>query len=138
MIRHTIVYAENDFDDYYLLKSAFEEVREDIELVHVDDGWELLEFLQNIVLPSLYPGLIILDINMNGIGGKETLKILKATTRYAHIPVVMFTSDFNEADRKLFTNYGIEIIKKPSSFEALIKMAKVFGEQCDMRLINAE
>jgi CheY-like chemotaxis protein len=138
MIRHTIVYAENDFDDYYLLKSAFEEVREDIELVHVDDGWELLEFLQNIVLPSLYPGLIILDINMNGIGGKETLKILKATTRYAHIPVVMFTSDFNEADRKLFTNYGIEIIKKPSSFEALRKMAKTFGEQCDTRLINAE
>jgi DNA-binding response OmpR family regulator len=138
MIKHTIVYAENDFDDYYLLKSAFEEVREDIELVHVDDGWELLEFLQNIVLPSLYPGLIILEINMNGIGGKETLKILKATTRYAHIPVVMFTSDFNEADRKLFTNYGIEIIKKPSSFEALRKMAKTFGEQCDTRLINAE
>ena len=138
MIRHTIVYAENDFDDYYLLKSAFEEVREDIELVHVDDGWELLEFLQNIVLPSLYPSLIILDINMNGIGGKETLKILKATTRYAHISVVMFTSDFNEADRKLFTNYGIEIIKKPSSFEALRKMAKAFGEQCDTRLINAE
>jgi CheY-like chemotaxis protein len=137
MIRHTIVYAENDFDDYYLLKSAFEEVREDIELVHVDDGWELLEFLQKIVLPSLYPSLIILDINMNGIGGKETLKILKATTRYAHIPVVMFTSYFNEADRKLFTNYGIEIIKKPSSFEALRKMVKAFGEQCDTRLINA-
>jgi len=51
---------------------------------------------------------------------------------------VMFTSDFNEADRKLFTNYGIEIIKKPSSFEALRKMAKTFGEQCDTRLINAE
>jgi CheY-like chemotaxis protein len=137
MIRHTIVYAENDFDDYYLLKSAFEEVREDIELVHVDDGWELLEFLQKIVLPSLHPSLIILDINMNGIGGKETLKILKATTRYAHIPVVMFTSYLNEADRKLFTNYGIEIIKKPSSFEALRKMVKAFGEQCDTRLINA-
>jgi CheY-like chemotaxis protein len=138
MIRHTIVYAENDFDDYYLVKSAFEEVREDIELVHVDDGWELLEFLQKIVLPSLYPSLIILDINMNGIGGKETLKILKATTRYAHIPVVMFSSCFNEADRKLFTNYCIEIIKKPSSFEALRKMAKAFGEKCDTRLINAE
>ena len=138
MIRHTIVYAENDFDDYFLLKSAFEHVRNDIDLIHVDDGWELLEFLQKIVLPSLYPSLIILDINMNGIGGKETLNILKATTRYTHIPVVMFTSYFNEADRELFRNYGIEIIKKPSSFEALMKMAKAFGEQCDTRLINAK
>ena len=138
MIRHTIVYAENDFDDYFLLKSAFEHVRKDIDLIHVDDGWELLEFLQKIVLPSLYPSLIILDINMNGIGGKETLNILKATTRYTYIPVVMFTSYFNEADRELFSNYGIEIIKKPSSFEALIQMAKAFGEQCDTRLINAK
>ena len=138
MIRHTIVYAENDFDDYFLLKSAFEHVRKDIDLIHVDDGWELLEFLQKIVLPSLYPSLIILDINMNGIGGKETLNILKATTRYTHIPVVMFTSYFNEADRELFSNYGIEIIKNPSSFEALIQMAKAFGEQCDTRLINAK
>ena len=138
MIRHTIVYAENDFDDYFLLKSSFEHVRNDIDLIHVDDGWELLEFLQKIVLPSLYPSLIILDINMNGIGGKETLNILKATTRYTHIPVVMFTSYFNEADRELFRNYGIEIIKKPSSFEALIQMAKAFGEQCDTRLINAK
>ena len=59
MIKHTIVYAENDFDDYFLLKSAFEDVRKDIDLVHVDDGWELLEYLQNIILPSLYPALII-------------------------------------------------------------------------------
>jgi hypothetical protein len=50
----------------------------------------------------------------------------------------MFTSYFNEADRELFRNYGIEIIKKPSSFEALIKMAGAFGEQCDRRLINTE
>src|SRR5215210_2022977 len=98
MIKHTIVYAENDFDDYFLLKSAFENVREDIDLIHVDDGWELLEYLQRINLPSLYPSLIILDINMNGIGGKETLQLLKATKRYMNIPVVMFTSSGNEAD----------------------------------------
>ena len=138
MIRHTIVYAENDFDDYFLLKSALEHVRKDIDLIHVDDGWELLEFLQKIVLPSLYPSLIILDINMNGIGGKETLKILKATKRYMDIPVVMFTSALQETDKELFKNYGIDIVTKPSSFEALIKMAKAFGEQCDTRLINAE
>ena len=46
MIKHTIVYAENDFDDYFLLKTAFDYARKDIELVHVDDGWELLEYLQ--------------------------------------------------------------------------------------------
>lgn len=132
MIKHTIVYAENDFDDYFLLKTAFDYARKDIELVHVDDGWELLEYLQKTILPSLYPGLIILDINMNRFGGKETLKLLKATKRYAHIPVVMFTSSDNKNDRKFFEEYGIEMITKPSSFDGLIEKAKFFGEQCDV------
>src|SRR5687767_3468018 len=112
MIKHTIVYAENDFDDYFLLRTAFEYVRKDIDLVHVDDGWELLEYLQKISLPSLYPSLIVLDINMNGIGGKETLKLLKSTRRYSHIPVVMFTSSQSENDKAFFENYGIEMITK--------------------------
>ena len=92
MINHRIIYAENDFDDFFLLKTAFEHVRNDIDLIHVDEGWELLEYLQKIPLPSLYPNLIILDINMNGVDGEETVKLLRATRRYNHIPIVMFTS----------------------------------------------
>ena len=134
MINHIIIYAENDFDDYYLLKTAFQVVRHDINLVHVDDGWELLEYLQRIALPSLYPSLIILDINMNGIGGKETLKLLKTTKRYLHIPVIMFSSSGNENDKSFFKEYDIEIITKPSSFDELINKAKIFGEQCDKAL----
>lgn len=137
MIKHTIVYAENDFDDYYLLKSAFELDRSDIDLVHVDDGWELLQYLQKITLPVLYPSLIILDINMHGIGGKETLQILKATRRYMHIPVVMFTSSSSEQERAFYKTIGIEMITKPSSFGALRSKAKFFGEQCDAALIEA-
>src|SRR5215217_4406362 len=115
MIRHSIIYAENDFDDYFLLKTAFEYVREDIDLIHVDDGWELLERLQKISLPSLYPSLIILDINMSGVGGKETLNLLKATKRYSHIPVAMFTSSNNETERMFYQKTGIEMISKPSA-----------------------
>lgn len=136
MINHRIIYAENDFDDYFLLKTAFDHVRNDVDLIHVDDGWELLEYLQNIVLPSLYPSLIILDINMNGVDGEETVKFLKATKRYSSIPVVMFTSSRNEVSRLFYKQQGIEMITKPSSFNELAEKAKFFGEQCD-RAINA-
>ena len=132
MIRHSIIYAENDFDDYFLLKTAFEDVREDIDLIHVDDGWELLEHMQKISLPSLYPTLIILDINMSGVGGKETLSLLKATKRYSHIPVVMFTSSTNANEHMFYKNYGIEMITKPSSFDEFVEKARYFGEQCDL------
>jgi DNA-binding response OmpR family regulator len=137
MISHRIIYAENDFDDYFLLKTAFERVRNDIDLIHVDDGWELLEYLQKISLSSLYPSLIILDINMNGVGGEETLKLLKATKRYSHIPITMFTSSKNELKRNFYKEQGIEMISKPSSFDELIKNAKYFVEQCD-RTINVD
>lgn len=138
MIKHIIVYAENDFDDYFLLKTAFRRVRDDIDLIHVDDGWELLEYLQKIILSSLYPSLIILDINMNGIGGKETLKLLKATKRYSHIPIVMFTSSNDDNDRKFCEEYGIEMINKPSSFNELTGKARFFGEQCDAAVFNPQ
>ena len=133
-IKHSIIYAENDFDDFFLLKTAFEHVRKDIDLIHVDDGWELLQYLQNLKLEALYPTLIILDINMNGIGGKETLRILKSTKRYAHIPVLMFTSSKDETDRSFCREYGIDMITKPSSFDELIETAKAFGELCDEKL----
>ena len=131
MINHRIIYAENDFDDFFLLKTAFEHVRNDIDLIHVDEGWELFEYLQKIPLPSLYPNLIILDINMNGVDGEETVKLLRATRRYNHIPIVMFTSSKNEATRQLYKQQGIEMISKPSSFSELVEKAKYFSEQCD-------
>jgi CheY-like chemotaxis protein len=130
-IKHTILYAENDFDDYYLLKTAFEHVRKDIDLIHVDNGWELLQHLQNLKLPSLFPGLVILDINMEGIGGKETLKIMKSTKRYSHVPIVMFTSSRSMVDRNFCKEYGIDMITKPSTFEELMETAKLFGVMCD-------
>ncbi|KAJ1498346.1 hypothetical protein HMI54_012744 [Coelomomyces lativittatus] len=131
IIKHTILYAENDFDDYYLLKTAFEYVRPDIELVHVEDGWELLQYLQNLKLPSLYPALILLDINMEGIGGKETLKLLKANKRYSSIPVTMFTSSRSELDRTFCREYSINMVTKPSAFDDLLDQAKKFGAMCD-------
>jgi len=131
VIKHTILYAENDFDDYYLLKTAFDEVRKDIDLIHVDDGWELLQYLQNLKLPSLYPSLIILDINMEGIGGKETLKILKSTRRYQHIPVVMFSASKSDKDKAFCKEHLIELNMKPSSFSELVENAIFFGRQCD-------
>ena len=137
-IKHTIVYAENDFDDYYLLKTAFEHTRPDIDLIHVDDGWELLEHLQKINLNALYPSLILLDINMEGIGGKETLKILKSTKRYNHIPVVMFTSSRSEIDKAYCREHGIDMITKPSSFDELIKEASEFGKRCDNALVDKQ
>ena len=136
MIKHRIIYAENDFDDYFLLKTAFEHVRKDVDLIHVDEGWELLEYLQKISLSSLYTDLIILDINMNGIDGEETLKLLKATKRYSHIPVVMFTSSKNETSRQFYKQQGIEMISKPSSFSELVEKAKYFSEQCDRAMHN--
>jgi DNA-binding response OmpR family regulator len=134
LIKHNIIYAENDFDDYYLLKAAFDHVRKDVDLVHADDGWEALQYLQNLKLPTLYPSLIILDINMDGVGGKETLRILKSTKRYSHIPVVMFTSSKSDVDRAFCKEFGIDMITKPSSFDELMETAKQFTERCDARL----
>ena len=78
----TILIAEDDVDDRMLLKDAFEENKLGNELRFVENGEELLAYLRRegkfadtAELP--YPGLVLLDLNMPRMDGREALKVIK-------------------------------------------------------------
>jgi CheY-like chemotaxis protein len=87
-----ILLAEDDIDDKQLF-FEFLGHRSDLQLLPVtENGVVLLQSLENITSIDALPDIIILDQNMPKKNGLQTLVHLKETPRYAHIPVVIYST----------------------------------------------
>ena len=87
-----ILLAEDDHDDQKLFREFLED-RTDIHILPVvENGEELMENLEMISNTAELPALIILDQNMPKLNGLQTLKLLKSSTRYGHIPVIVYST----------------------------------------------
>lgn len=122
----SILYAEDDPDDRLLAAMAHKDSASANPLVFVDDGEEALEYLLHTgrhigrgALPR--PGVVILDLNMPGIGGQETLRVIRADPLLRRIPVVILTTSSAETDIVASYDAGANsYIVKPSAFGGLV------------------
>ena len=80
--KHTILYAEDDADDLYMVNQAFQQFDSSIRLIHALNGFEALKYLGDLKEADMTPCLIILDVNMPGMDGKETLIRIKQSDDY--------------------------------------------------------
>jgi|SRR5215204_3937744 len=119
MQKNTILWADDDADDLMLMKEILLKNNRNYQIKEVRNGKEALEFLEASVQTSSLPCLIILDINMPILDGKETLSILKKTESYKDIPVVIFTTSNSELDRLFCKKHDVEMITKPPHYKSL-------------------
>lgn len=126
MRKFSILIAEDDPDDRFLLKKAFEENKAEETIVFVENGIKALEYLKTIRESNhLYPHLIILDLNMPFRSGKEVLKEIKEDSILKKIPVVIFSTSGNETViDKCYEMGANTYIIKPISFEQLLKVVE--------------
>jgi CheY-like chemotaxis protein len=68
------------------------------ELFKFPNGRKVLDFLQELDEDD-YPCLIIMDMNMPVLDGRETLASIKTDERYQSIPVVVFTTSDSQVDQ---------------------------------------
>ena len=74
------------------------------------------------------PKLILLDLNLPKVGGKEVLKLMKGDARTKTIPVVMLTSSKEEKD--LVESYDLGVnsyVVKPVNFESFAAAVQELG-----------
>jgi CheY-like chemotaxis protein len=99
-----------------------------VPLAFVADGEEALEYLRRTgrhadrrVTPR--PGIILLDLNMPGIDGRQTLGIIRADAALRRIPVVILTTSAAGADISASYDAGANsYIVKPSAFAGLVQL----------------
>lgn len=130
MNKQPILIAEDDADDRYLLQTAFMEKGYSEKIDFVENGVELLNYLDNVYTNenlevNALPGFILLDLNMPKKDGREVLKEIKQHPVFKKIPVIVFTTTKNEIEIKRCYELGANsYIVKPISFDALLKVVE--------------
>ena len=130
----TILMADDDPDDRQLTRKAFEESHLANDLWFVENGEELLDYLHRRgkyadPATSPRPGLILLDLNMPRMDGREALKEIKADPKLRTIRVVIMTTSKAEEDiLKTYNLSAASYIAKPVTFEGLLDVIKTLGK----------
>ncbi len=129
-----ILMADDDEDDRLLTRDAFHEYRVGNDLMFVEDGEELMDYLQRkgkFTDPktSPRPGLILLDLNMPRKDGREALEEIKLDPNLRSIPIVILTTSKAEEDIVRSYDLGVNsFITKPVTFERLVEVVKALGK----------
>jgi CheY-like chemotaxis protein len=128
----TILLVEDDPGDQKLIKNSLKDQRIANDLYVVDSAEEALDFLHhrgkyNESTPR--PDLILLDLNMPGMGGKECLRQIKNDDRLRLIPVNILTA--SDLDKDILDSYNLHAngyFKKPVDLPELKEVIKKIGE----------
>ncbi len=127
-----VLMADDDEDDCLLVESAFQDMGIAHVLRFVEDGQELLDYLYNegdFADPekSPRPDLILLDLNMPRIDGREALARIKSDPQLKNIPVLILTTSREERDIALSKHAGASsFLSKPEEFEDLTDTLEKF------------
>jgi CheY-like chemotaxis protein len=131
--KHTILYAEDDLDDLLMVREAFEQ-HDHIEVVHAANGWEALNILRSMYSNHFLPCLIILDINMPVMDGKEALVKIKAEDGLKKVPIVLFSTSNSLSDQNFALKWNVDLITKPLHYDDLESIAREFVTRCNFEI----
>jgi CheY-like chemotaxis protein len=132
--KHIILYAEDDPDDVLIVKQAFEHFDGTIQVIDQPDGRHALRCLEELNRSGLLPCLIILDMNMPAMNGRETLVKIRTSPEFRHIPVVLFTTSSSKMDQEFAGQWNADFITKPVLYSDLEMLARTFVERCDSEM----
>jgi len=113
----TILLVEDDKADQKLIKKSLTRQKLANEILTAETAEQALDYLSHDSEDDNErprPDLILLDLNMPGMGGKEFLRIIKADDRLDTIPVVILTT--SDSERDILESYKLHAsgyIKKP-------------------------
>lgn len=121
--KHQILIVDDDADDRETIRDAFISGTGEQEYIFLENGDRLLAYLEKVPETNP-PSLIMLDLNMPGKDGRETLREIKASKRFHHIPTIVFTTSSSVRDKQVVYELGANcFLTKPDTFNKLIDMA---------------
>lgn len=132
--RVVLVMADDDEDDCLVVSEALNLACTGCIFRCVRDGTEMMDYLNRIGRyghpgSSPVPDIILLDLNMPKMSGREVLKRLKKDPRYRAIPVIILTTSRELEDVKICYDLGANsYITKQSSFDEVVSAMKTLTE----------
>ena len=126
-----ILLVEDDIGDIELTKEALEDSKLQINLNVVRDGVDAIAYLrqEGEFSNAIAPDLILLDLNLPRMDGREVLQEMKSDNRLRHIPVVVLTTSDTDEDILGSYNLGANCyVNKPLGLEEFTKIVRSIEE----------
>jgi len=122
-----VLLVEDDPGDVLMTKEAFEDYKVVNQLHVVTDGAEAMAFLrrEGEYAEKPRPDLVLLDLNLPRMDGREVLQAIKSDPDLASIPVVVLTT--SEAEEDVLRSYSLHAnayVTKPVDFDRFIQVVR--------------
>ncbi len=122
-----ILLVEDNPGDVRLTQEAFRQNKIRNKLNVVNDGEQALAYLrrEEPYTDAARPGLILLDLNLPRLDGREVLAQIKSDPELRHIPVVILTT--SQAEEDIVRSYALHAncyISKPVDLERFMQVVK--------------
>ena len=97
---HSVFIVDDDEDDRESIRDAFTQNRHNFDYVFMQSGDQLMGHLSSDAATEKYPSLILLDLNMPGMNGKDVLRQMKKDESLRPIPVIVITTSSSRKERE--------------------------------------
>lgn len=125
-----ILHIDDDPDDQQLFKNAIQSLDARSEIIVAENGAEGIEYLLLMKEQKALPCIIVLDINMPKVNGRETCIAIKKDEVLATIPLIIFSTSNSVLDKLFFENKDVVYITKPTAYEHIIEVASNMLDKC--------
>jgi CheY-like chemotaxis protein len=126
-----VLLVEDDPGDVLMTREAFEDNKVVNRLQVVSDGVSALTFLrkEGEFADAPTPDLVLLDLNLPRMDGREVLEAMKSDDALRSIPVVVLTT--SEAEEDVVRSYSLHAnayVTKPVDFDRFIEVVRQIDE----------
>ena len=124
---NSLLLIEDNEADACLIRTGFEMAQSDCDLHVVGDGIEAISFLQRegVFAEAPRPKLIILDLNMPRMDGREFLQLVRNDRRFRPVPVIVLSTTERASDVDLCYRLGASaFITKPTDIRQFFNLLK--------------
>jgi len=128
--KNIVFYADDDADDLELVQEAFDRYTNNVEVITAKDGVQAMSYLQSLNEQTPTPCLIILDINMPLLNGKDVLRRIKELQPLASVPVVLFSTSSSPLDKEFAKKYNAGFVTKPLDVSQMEIITELFIDHC--------
>jgi CheY-like chemotaxis protein len=114
-----ILLVEDDQDDVELMQDALRDNDIDFTMNVVKQGDKVIPYLQTC---KNFPNVILLDLNLPKMHGREILSRIKLSEEFKHIPVAILTTSSSQSEKEFCLSAGAtHFLTKPSTVEGFNK-----------------
>jgi len=127
-----ILYIDDDPDDLFIFSETLETQFPRYKIFQAQNGEDGLKAMNDLDGSVC---LVILDMNMPKIDGRQILQSIRQNPQWAHVPVVVFTTSASKADIAFGQELGADFVTKPMNYDTLKETVKILVGYCKSKTV---